>query len=98
MVEIIQASYIGDYIIRFTFSDGTSNDVDFGPFLTESQNPMATRFRDLTKFRKFRIKHGRSIVWGGYTMCFPVDSLYKTAPVVQPIPADVVDKWVKSVS
>ncbi|WP_460910404.1 DUF2442 domain-containing protein [Spirosoma areae] len=98
MVKITQASYLSDCTIQFTFSDGSSNDVDFSPFLTASQNPMVTRFRDLTKFRKFRIEHSRSIIWGDRRMCFPVESLYKTAPVVQPIPADVADRWMKAVS
>ena len=98
MVEIIQADYKSDYVIRFTFSDGTSNDVDFGPFLMESQNPMVIRFRNLAKFRKFRIVYGRSIVWGDNTMCFLVESVYKTAPIVQPISTEVADRWMKAIN
>ena len=98
MVEITQASYISDYTIRFVFSDGSSNDVDFGPFLADSQNPMITRFRNVAKFKKFRVEHGRSVVWGDYTMAFAVESLYKTAPIVKSLPTEIAEKWLKAVS
>lgn len=93
MVQIIHATYKTDYIIHFDFNDGSANEVDFEPFLAASQNPMTTRFRDKAKFKKFRIDKGRSVVWGDYTMCFPIESVYKTAPVYKAVPADVIEKW-----
>jgi hypothetical protein len=93
MVQITKATYKTDYVIHFAFSDGSSNEVDFEPFLTASQNPMTTRFRDKAKFKKFRIEKGHSVVWGEYTMCFLIESVYKTAPIYRAVPADFVEKW-----
>lgn len=98
MVQIINATYKDDYVIQFEFSDGTANEVDFGPFLADSQNPMTTRFRDKPKFRKFRIEKGCSVVWGDYTMCFPIESIYKTAPVYKAIPTEIAQKWAGVIS
>lgn len=93
MIQITEATYQYDYVIRFTFSDGNANDVDFEPFLTDSQNPMTTRFRDKAKFRKFRVEKGHSVVWGDYAMCFPVESVYRTSPVYKEVPSELAGKW-----
>ena len=76
-VHIKQARHLGDYRIRFAFTDGRVTEVDFHGFLTKpAQNPMATQFLDVTRFRKFKIDQRADIVWGDWEMCFPFAALY----------------------
>jgi hypothetical protein len=76
-VFIKRAKHLGDYRIRFEFTDGHSTEVDFHGFLTaKGQNPMATQFLDITRFRDFTIDSRTDIVWGDQEMCFPFASLY----------------------
>lgn len=76
-VFIKHAKHLGDYRIRFEFTDGHSTEIDFHGFLTApGQNPMATQFLDITRFREFTIDGRADIVWGDWEMCFPFAALY----------------------
>ena len=76
-VFIKQAKYIGDYRIAFLFTDGHSTEMDFRDFLTApSQNPMASQFLDVTRFKTFKVEDRADIVWGDWEMCFPFAALY----------------------
>ena len=76
-VRIRSAKYLGDYLIRFTFSDGRAVELDFHPLLSdEAQNPMTRQFLDVTRFKKFRIMNQRDVVWGDHEMAFPLATLY----------------------
>ena len=76
-VFIKRAKHLGDYRIRFEFTDGHSTEIDFHGFLTApAQNPMATQFLDVTRFRTFTIDGRADIVWGDWEMCFPFATLY----------------------
>ena len=76
-LQITKAEYVADYRIRFTFSDGTVNEVDFYPFLSRPhQNPMVTQFLDKNKFQQFEITQHNDISWDDYEMCFPLETLY----------------------
>lgn len=75
-LEITRAKYISDYKIRLTFNDGTVRVVDFGPFLAKARNPDTTDYRDLRKFKSFRIEEG-DLIWGDLQMIFPIIDLYK---------------------
>ena len=68
--------YISDYKIRLRFNDGTKRVVDFGPFLAKAKNPDTTDYRDLKKFKSFRIEDG-DLIWGDFQMIFPTIDLYK---------------------
>ncbi len=76
-VFVKRAKHSGDYRIRFEFTDGHTSEIDFHGFLTApGQNPMATQFLDITRFRTFTIDGRADIVWGDWELCFPFASLY----------------------
>lgn len=76
-VFVKRAKHLGDYRIRFEFTDGHSTEIDFHGFLTmRGQNPMAAQFLDITRFRAFTIDGRADIVWGEWEMCFPFAALY----------------------
>ncbi|HRO99446.1 MAG TPA: DUF2442 domain-containing protein [Flavobacteriales bacterium] len=76
-VFVKNAKYLGDYRIAFRFTDGHATEIDFHAFLTApGQNPMATQFLDVTRFKEFEIDGRADIVWGDWEMCFPFAALY----------------------
>ncbi|MEQ9297770.1 MAG: DUF2442 domain-containing protein [Cyclobacteriaceae bacterium] len=76
IISIVQAEYLNGYSIRFSFSDGTQRDVDFGNFLHAAKNPMTIKYLDQNLFRSFTIQHG-DIVWNDYEMCLPIWDLHE---------------------
>jgi len=71
-LEITEAEYLSEYKIRLRFSDGKVRVVDFGPFLA---NQDTTDYRDLERFKSFRIEDG-DLMWGDFRMIFPIIDLY----------------------
>ena len=75
-ISIIESEYVTDYIIRLSFSDGTSNEVDFGKYLLQHPHPQYDKYRNLSKFKKYRIENG-DIYWGKHgDLIFPIENLY----------------------
>ena len=75
-LAITRADYVADHQIRLTFNDATTRTVDFGPFLAKARNPDTTDYRNLKKFRSFRVEDG-DLVWGDYQMIFPIADLHR---------------------
>ena len=75
-LNITTAQMIGDYALYLTFDDGTSQTVDFKPFLSLSRHPDIRAYLEPSRFSAFRIEHGE-LVWGDYDLCFPVADLYR---------------------
>ena len=75
-LEITVAEYVSGYQIRLTFNDGVKRVMDFEPFLRNAQNPDLTDYRQMRKFKSFRLNHG-DLVWGDYQMIFPIMDLYR---------------------
>jgi hypothetical protein len=75
-LEIVEAEHLSGHKLRLHFNDRTQRDVDFGPFLRKAQNPDLTKYRDIKKFKSFRIHHG-DLMWGDYEMIFPIVDLYR---------------------
>ncbi len=75
-LEITNAEYVSGYKIRLTFNDGKVHVMDFGPLLKKARNPDTTDYRDLKKFKTFRIVDG-DLMWGDYQMIFPIMDLYR---------------------
>ena len=75
-LEVTKARYVAGYKIHVSFNDGTERIVDFGPFLAKARNPDTTDYRDLKRFKGFRI-HGGDLVWGDYQMIFPITDLHR---------------------
>jgi hypothetical protein len=74
-LEITEAKYVSDHKIRLIFNDGAVRVVDFGPFLAKARNPDTTDYRDLRRFKSFRIEDG-DLIWGDMQMIFPIMDLY----------------------
>lgn len=75
LIEVVKAEYVDGYRIALTFADGAWRMVDFAAFLSRAQNPMATQYRDIEKFKQFEIVNG-NLNWNDYEMIFPVAQLY----------------------
>jgi len=75
-VSIVRAEWDGDYRIRLDFDDGSSQTVDFLPFLGRSTHPDIRVFLQPELFRAFRLEYGE-LVWGDYELCFPTIDLYR---------------------
>ena len=76
VISIIEAKYIGEYKIEFSFSDGTQNTIDLSKFLQNAKNPMTRKFLDKQLFSQFSIEYG-DIIWNDYEMCFPIWDLHE---------------------
>ncbi len=74
-LEVTQAEYVSGYKVRVTFNDGTAQEVDFEPFLGKARNPDLTQYRQLRKFKNFRLHYG-DLMWGDYEMIFPITDLH----------------------
>ena len=75
-IIITKSEYISDYIIRLSFSDGTINEVDFSSYLYKHPHPQYDKYRNLSKFKKYRIENG-DIYWGKTgDLIFPIENLY----------------------
>ena len=74
-LEITEAIYASGYKIRLTFNDGTVRVMDFEPFLRKAGNPDLTQYRQLRKFKSFRLHYG-DLMWGDYEMIFPINDLH----------------------
>jgi hypothetical protein len=75
-LEITEAKYVSGYKIRLIFNDETVQVVDFEPFLKKARNPDTTDYRDLQRFKEFRVEHG-DLIWGDFQMIFPIADLHR---------------------
>jgi hypothetical protein len=76
VISIIKAEYVGEYKIKFSFSDGVVRLIDFSDFLANARNPMTRKYLDKQLFAKFSIEYG-DIIWNDYEMCFPIWDLHQ---------------------
>ena len=76
IIAIEKAEYVEDYILKLKFSDGKEINVDFGPFLRKSLNPLIRKYLDENLFKQFTVEHG-DLFWNDYDLCFPVADLYE---------------------
>ncbi len=76
-VRIKKATYLGDYTIRFAFTDGHVREIDFHPFLSAAgQNPMNSQYLDVLRFRQFKLHRNVDVYWDDWEMCFRFETLY----------------------
>ncbi len=76
VISIIKAEYLGEYTIRFSFSDGVEKTIDFSNFLKNAKNSMTRKYIDKQLFKNYIINYG-DIVWNDYEMCFPIWDLHE---------------------
>lgn len=73
MIEVVEARYLGGYVIWLRFKDGTEGEIDFSDDL---KGRIFGPLKDLALFRQFRVDGG-SLEWpNGADICHSV--LYKT--------------------
>ncbi|MCL4482442.1 MAG: DUF2442 domain-containing protein [Bacteroidetes bacterium] len=76
-IQVEKAKYIDGYKIEIFFSDETVKVVDFGTFILKNPHPVHDKYRDIQKFKKFKIEAG-NIVWGdNWDLIFPVSQIYR---------------------
>jgi hypothetical protein len=74
-IKIDAAKFIGDYVIRIHFNDGTEKLVDFKPFLSKSQHSSIKKYFEEKLFSKYQIVEG-NLNWNDYDLIFPIWDLY----------------------
>ena len=76
-IQVERAKYIDGYKVEIEFSDKTRKIVDFGGFILNHPHPVHDKYRDHSKFKKFKIEAG-NIVWGdNWDLIFPISQIYK---------------------
>ncbi len=76
VISIQEANYLGEYKIRFLFSDGIEKIIDFENFLKNAKNPMTKKYFNKELFQSYSIEYG-DIIWNDYEMCFPIWDLHE---------------------
>jgi hypothetical protein len=75
VIDVLSATYAGDYCINVNFSDKTSKVIDFKDFLKSSLHPSIRKYLNEEMFKQFKILDG-NLNWNDYDMIFPVGDLY----------------------
>lgn len=74
---ITHADYVDGYRLDISFSDGTSQIIDFGPFLINHSHPQHNKYRVISNFKLFKIERG-NLVWGhDWDLIFPIEQLHE---------------------
>jgi hypothetical protein len=76
IIEIKMADYLGNFIIKLLFDDGTEKQVNFRPFLENAVHPSIRKYLDEKLFQDYQIIDG-NLNWNDYDMVFPVADLYE---------------------
>ncbi len=76
LLEIISASYTGNFTIKIRFSHGIQKLVDFKPFLISATHPSIRKYLDEKLFQEFKIIDG-NLNWNDYDLIFPVADLFE---------------------
>ena len=76
VIEIKSAIYVGNFVIRIDFNDGSVQSVDFKPFLSHTLHPSIRQYLNEDKFQKFVVADG-NLNWNDYELNFPIEELYK---------------------
>jgi len=76
-IQIVDANYVGEYIIDLKFADNTIRRIDFGGFLKNHPHPQHNKYRKLQNFRRFKVSGG-NITWGrDWDLIFNPRQLYE---------------------
>jgi hypothetical protein len=74
-MNIVKVKYLKQYKLKLTFSNGKAKEVDLKDFLMKAQNPMTTRFRDVSLFKNVAIENG-NLTWEDGEMDLSAEWLY----------------------
>ena len=76
IIEIIDASYLGEYKISVLFNDGVRKIIDFSEYILKCVKGDYRKYANPVNFKRFRIDNG-NIVWGkNWDLIFPIEQLY----------------------
>mgnify|MGYP001300137766 CR=1 FL=1 len=75
LISITEAHYTTGYSIEMTFSDNTSQTINFEPFLMKSPLAQVNKYLDKGKFKKFLLIEG-NLNWHNYELTFPLADLH----------------------
>lgn len=75
ILSITEAHYTTGYSIEMTFSDNTSQTINFEPFLLGSNLPAVNKYLDKGKFKRFLLIEG-NLNWKNYDLTFPIADLH----------------------
>jgi hypothetical protein len=75
IINIEKVEYLSEYKLKLSFNDGEEQTIDFGPFLSDSLNPLIRKYLDPMEFNKYELDNG-DLEWNDYDLCFPVADLY----------------------
>ena len=76
IINVEKAKYLNGYKLKLYFNDGLEQVIDFGPFLSNSLNPLINKYLDLKEFKKYELDSG-DLIWNDYDLCFPIADLYE---------------------
>ena len=74
VISIIHAEYIGEYSIRFSFSDGVEKTIDFSGFLKNARNSMTRKYLDKQLFKNIPLS--METLFGTITKCVSQFGIY----------------------
>jgi hypothetical protein len=74
-IEVQKATYLGNFVIKFSFADGFESKVDFKPFLSSAQHPDIKKYLHEDEFKNFALING-NLIWNDFEMIFPLSDLY----------------------
>jgi hypothetical protein len=75
-ITIVSAKYVDGYKIKIKFSDGKVNTFDYTNLVMRDHEE-SKPYRDIEKFKKFKIVHKDSIAWGNdWDMLLSFDYIY----------------------
>jgi hypothetical protein len=81
VLTITHVDPLGGYRLSVGFDDGSTQVVDFEPFLAASAHPAIRVYLALDRFASYRTEHG-DLVWGDYDLCFPIVDFYLNRIVI----------------
>ena len=81
VLNITHVDSLGGYRLSVGFDDGSTQVVDFEPFLAASAHPAISAYLVPDRFATCRIELG-DLVWGDYDLCFPIVDLYLNRIVI----------------
>lgn len=76
-LTVMQAKYASEYRLKLSFSDGTLQVVDFGPFLQNHPHFQHDKYRQLANFKRFRIERDNVVRGKDWDLIFPIPQLHQ---------------------
>lgn len=77
-LNIQDAKYTGDCIIRNYFNANENKIVDFKPFLMQAVHSTIKKYTDDNLFTSYKIENG-NLIWNDYDLIFPINDLYENS-------------------